>query len=88
MRAYYTHEQCTRALTIKGVERLQMGTDGAWCESDHHVSAGRRWEGTAWVALVLEEQTALGPLYIHLFHADRVILFAQFIAVCRSVKTL
>ena len=30
---------------------------------------------TAWVALVLEEHTALGPLYIHLFHADRVILF-------------
>ena len=32
-------------------------------------------EGTAWAALVLAENTALSPLYIHLYHAGRVILF-------------
>jgi len=31
-------------------------------------------EGTAWVALVLEEHAALGPLGIHFFHMDRVFL--------------
>jgi len=31
-------------------------------------------EGTAWVALVLEEHAALGPLDIHFFHMDRVFL--------------
>ena len=37
--------------------------------------AGRLWEGTAWVAHVLAELTARGPLDIRLFHADRFILF-------------
>ena len=37
--------------------------------------AGRLWEGTAWVAHVLAELTARGPLDIRLFHAGRVILF-------------
>jgi hypothetical protein len=31
-------------------------------------------EGTAWVALVLEEHAALGPLDLHFFHTDRVFL--------------
>ena len=56
-RAYYTHEQCTTALTIQVVERLQMGTEGACGTRDYHPYVYTLREGTAWVLLVLAEQT-------------------------------
>src|SRR5262249_29137203 len=52
---------------------------GAWLmgSPEIHGTCGRagRGQGTAWVALVLAAQTALGPFYIRLYHADRAILF-------------
>ena len=70
MRAYYTHEQCTTALTIQVVERLQMGTEGACGTRDYHPYVYTLREGTAWVLLVLAEQTTLGPLNLRLFHSE------------------
>ena len=75
MRAYYTPEQYTRAFKIKAVKQPSTATDGACCTSDYRPYASRLREGTAWVAHVLTELTARGPLDIRLFHAGRVILF-------------
>jgi len=55
-----------------------MTTDearGRLLTNDYHPSGGRLREGTAWAVLILEQHTVLSPLYIHLFHAERVILF-------------
>jgi hypothetical protein len=41
-RAYYTDEQCTRALKVKAVEQLPMGTDSPCCTRDYHPYTGRR----------------------------------------------
>jgi hypothetical protein len=73
-RAYYTPEQCTRALTIKAVEHRWQGHMGLVTRltiTPMHAHRGRHGMGDA----CARRAYSATPLDIHLFYWNRVIFF-------------